>query len=55
MTYSENQSLRLEERVAFLEAEVARLYLFIYLFQETKKLKLDVSKFPVSPSFNGTP
>ncbi len=47
MTDSENKSLRLEERVAFLEAEVARLSLFISLFQETKKLKLDVSKFPI--------
>ena len=45
MTFSENH---LEERVAFLEAEVARLSLFISLFQETKKLKLDVSKFPIS-------
>ena len=37
----------LDERVAHLEAEVARLSLFITLFLESKKLKLDVSKFPI--------
>ena len=40
--------MTLEERLALLEAEVARLLVFITLFQESKKLKLDVSKFPIS-------
>jgi hypothetical protein len=34
-------------RIAVLESEVARLSLFNTLSQETKRLKLDVSKFPV--------
>lgn len=34
------------ERLRFLEAEVARISLFMVLFQETKRLNLDVSKFP---------
>ena len=38
----------LEMRIAILESEVARLSLFNTLTQETKKLKLDASKFPIT-------
>ncbi len=44
--------MTLDERVAALEAEVTRLSLFITLFQESKRLKLDVSKFPIDNKAN---
>ena len=47
MPFPASLSASLDERVAALEAEVARLSLFITLFQESKILKLDVSKFPL--------
>ena len=47
MTELETLIQSLITRIAVLESEVARLSLFNTLTQETKKLKLDVSKFPV--------
>jgi hypothetical protein len=44
---SDTTTSHLAERISKLESEVARISLFVTLFQESKKLKLDVTKFPV--------
>ena len=48
MTDLETLIQSLITRIAILESEVARLSLFNTLTQETKKLKLDASKFPIT-------
>ena len=48
MTELETLIQSLITRIAILESEVARLSLFNTLSQETKKLKLDASKFPIT-------